>query len=320
MLVSSIPTKIPTPFANSAVPPYTRAVPIPSQIGIQAGAASFTDGFPPVNFLSVGAGGTPPWGADLNGLLNQMTKWLRWNMAGAPVAWDSAFSTAIGGYPAGAVVASAVTLGTSFVSMVDNNTTNPDAGGANWSPISTLGTFTTGDVKLTYKTVADSGWVMITDGQIGSATSGATYANANAAALYAVMWNNVSNTFAPVSGGRGANAAADFAANKSLSMPRILGRALAIAGAGAGLTSRPIGQTLGEETHLMTLGELVTHTHATTPASPTVGTGPGDSVQRGSADTPVPTNHVSFSNSNTGSSTPFNIMQPSAFINCMIKL
>lgn len=316
MLASSIPTKIPTPFANSAVGPYTRVVPIPSQIGIQAGAASFTDGFPPVTFLSIGAGGTPPWGADVNGLLNQSTAWLRWLMAGAPVAWDTAFSTAIGGYPAGSVVASAVTLGTSFVSLVDNNTTNPDAGGANWSTASSLGTFTTGDVKLTYKTVADSGWVMITDGTIGSATSGATYANANAAALYAVLWNNISNTFAPVSTGRGANAAADFAANKTLAVPKLLGRALGIAGAGASLTSRSLGQTLGEETHTMTLAELVSHTHTVTAApgtSATATAGASTSFLQGTAPALLTTN-------STGTTTPFNVMQPSGFINAQIKL
>lgn len=316
MLVSAIPTKIPTPFANGAVPPYTRAVPIPSQIGIQAGAASFTDGFPPVTFLSVGAGGTPIWGADVNGLLNQMTQWLRWTMAGAPVAWDSAFSTAIGGYPAGAVVGSTVTLGLFFVSMADNNTTTPDSGGANWSPFSVLGGFTTGDVKLTYKTVADSGWVMITDGTIGSATSGATYANANASALYTVLWNNISNTFAPVSTGRGANAAADFAANKTIAVPKLLGRALGIAGAGATLTSRSLGQTLGEETHTMTLAELVAHTHTVTAAPGTAATataGASTSFLQGTAPALLTTN-------STGSTTPFNVMQPSAFLNCMIKL
>lgn len=313
MLVSAIPTKIPTPFANGAVPPYTRAVPIPSQIGIQAGAASFTDGFPPVTFLSVGAGGTPIWGADVNGLLNQMTQWLRWTMAGAPVAWDSAFSTAIGGYPAGAVVGSTVTLGLFFVSTSDNNTTTPDSGGANWSPFSVLGGFTTGDVKLTYKTVADVGWVMITDGTIGSATSGSTYANANAAALYAVLWNNISNTFAPVSTGRGANAAADFAANKTLAVPKLLGRALGIAGAGATLTSRPLGQTLGEETHTMTLAELVAHTH-TVASQPNAAGGGGGGIVSG-----VPLTQT-VTSSSAGSTTPFNVMQPTSFLNMMIKL
>lgn len=313
MLLSAIPTKIPTPWANGAVAPYIRPIPIPSQIGIQAGAASFTDGFPPVTFLSVGAGGTPPWGADVNGALKQVTEWIRWTTAGAPVAWDSAFSAAIGGYPAGAQVGSAVTLGLAFVSLVDNNTTNPDAAGANWAPVSSLGTFTTGDVKLTYKTVADSGWVMITDGTIGSATSGATYANANAAALYAVLWNNVSNTFAPVSTGRGANAAADFAANKTLAVPKLLGRALGIAGAGASLTSRSLGQTLGEETHTMTLAELVAHTHTFEYRQDASGGGAGGVVAG------VVFN-ATRTTSSTGSTTPFPVMQPTSFLNMAIKL
>lgn len=316
MLISSIPVKIPTPFAGGAVGPYTRAVPIPSQIGIQAGAASFTDGFPPVCFLSVGAGGTPPWGADVNGVLNQMTQWLRWHMAGAPVAWDSAFSTAIGGYPAGAIVGSTATLGLFFISSVDNNLTNPDAGGANWSPYSAFGSFTTGDVKLTYKAVADTGWVMITDGTIGSATSGATYAAANASALYTVLWNNISNTFAPVSTGRGANAAADFAANKTLSVPKLLGRALGIAGAGATLTSRALGQTFGEENHTMTLGELVAHTHTVTAAPGTAAT----ATAGASTVFPQGTNPALLTTNSTGSTTPFNVMQPTSFLNMMIKL
>lgn len=312
MQVSTIPTKIPTAWANGAVPPYTHQVPTPSQIGITAGAASFTDGFPPVTFTPIGAGGTPPWGNDFNGILNQITLWNRWANAGAPVAWDATFSTAVGGYPAGAIVASTVTLGLYFVSLVDDNTTNPDAGGANWAQKSALGTFTTGDVKLTYKTVADSGWVMITDGSIGSATSGATYANANAAALYAVLWNNVSNTFAPVSAGRGANAAADFAANKTLTVPKLLGRALGIAGAGASLTARSLGQTLGEENHTMTLGELVAHSHLISYRPDSAGGGGGGVLGL------VNTNTTSTQN--TGSTTPFNVMQPTSFINMMIKL
>lgn len=316
MQISTIPTKIPTAWANSAVAPYVHQVPTPSQIGITAGAASFTDGFPPVTFTPIGAGGTPPWGSDFNGILNQITLWNRWANAGAPVAWDATFSTAVGGYPAGAIVASTVTLGLYFVSLVDDNTTNPDAGGANWAQKNALGTFTTGDVKLTYKTVADSGWVMITDGTIGSATSGATYANANASALYAVLWNNVNNTFAPVSTGRGANAAADFAANKTLSVPKLLGRALGIAGAGASLTSRSLGQTLGEETHTMTLAELVAHTHNVTAAPGTFTT----ATAGASTSFPQGTNPATITSTSVGSTTPFNVMQPTSFINCMIKL
>lgn len=91
--------------------------------------------------------------------------------------------------------------------------------------------FTTGDVKMTWKTVADSGWVLWNDGTIGSAASTATTrANADTEYLFTLLWNNVSDTWAPVSGGRGGSAAADFAANKTLMLPRGVGRAMGIYG------------------------------------------------------------------------------------------
>ena len=129
---NQIPANFPIPFASGAGAGYVRAIPEASQIGIQNGAASLTDGFPPNCFIPVEAGGSWPFGQDFNGVLQQITAWLRWLQAGAPVSWDSAFSTAIGGYPYRAVVASTVTPGLLWRSTVDNNTTNPDTGGAGW--------------------------------------------------------------------------------------------------------------------------------------------------------------------------------------------
>ena len=130
---SAIPAKFNIPFGQSAVPAdITYPIPQPSQIGITNGRASLTDGFPPDCFLQAGAGGVSPFGADFNGLLFQSTSWDQWFSAGAPVSWDSAFSSAIGGYPLGAVVLSATTAGLWWYSQTDNNTSNPDTGGANW--------------------------------------------------------------------------------------------------------------------------------------------------------------------------------------------
>lgn len=171
----------------------------------------------------------------------------------------------------------------------------------------------TGDAKLTYKTTADTGYVMADDGSIGSAASSATNrANADTEALYSLFWGNISDTYAPVSSGRGVSAAADFAANKTLTLPAQLGRAIAIAGAGAGLTSRALGETLGEEDHTMTETELKSHNHSGT--------------QRNSIDianSASPNRYSATSNTTTGttgSSTPFNVMQPTSFLNVMIKL
>ena len=131
MQASQLPVKFPIPFANSAGSGMIRAVPTASQAGITPGAASLTDGFPANCFLPVGSGGTPPFGQDFNGLLNQVTAWQRWQALGGPVAWDSTFSVAVGGYPKGATVASA-TFGGFWLCTVDNNTSNPDIGGAGW--------------------------------------------------------------------------------------------------------------------------------------------------------------------------------------------
>lgn len=131
MQSSSIPTKFPIPFANNAGPGYINPIPEASQRGTTPGAASLYDGFPPENFDNPTAGGTPTRGQDWNGLQNQVTSWLQWAQAGAPVGYDSAFSAEIGGYPKGALIAAA-NLGNFWLSTVENNTSDPDTGGANW--------------------------------------------------------------------------------------------------------------------------------------------------------------------------------------------
>lgn len=132
---SAAPTKIQIPFANSAGGAYVRTVPIASQIGIQNGAASYTDGFPPLNFTPINAGGVPPFGQDMNGILRDVSAHARWWAAGGPVYYDGTYQTNIGGYPKGAIVQSAITTGLLWVSTADNNVANPDTGGAGWSHV-----------------------------------------------------------------------------------------------------------------------------------------------------------------------------------------
>jgi hypothetical protein len=134
MLAANIPVKVQLPFGTNAGPSYIRNVPIPSQIGITTGAASFNDGFPPSCFQANGY----PFGQDFNGLLRQVTQWLQWTNAGAPVGYDATFSTAIGGYPQGAIISAAI-LGNFWFCTIDNNLSNPDTGGAGWIGFSPLG-------------------------------------------------------------------------------------------------------------------------------------------------------------------------------------
>jgi hypothetical protein len=130
MLASQIPAKFQVPFAADATPGTTiRTIPLTTSA---PGAASFELGFPPLTFTPIPSGGQAPDGRDFNGILNASTSWDQWFQAGGPVAWDSAFSTAIGGYMKGSVVAAA-TLGNYWISTADNNTSDPDTGGANWA-------------------------------------------------------------------------------------------------------------------------------------------------------------------------------------------
>ncbi len=128
MLSSDTPTRVPLPFANSGT---KNAIPTASQIGITAGAASLTDGFPPLTFTPIAAGGVPPFGADFNGVLNLITATVRWIQAGGQFGFNTSFNTAVTGYPKGAVLQKA-TLAGSWLNTVEGNTTNPDTGGAGW--------------------------------------------------------------------------------------------------------------------------------------------------------------------------------------------
>lgn len=175
------------------------------------------------------------------------------------------------------------------------------------------GGFDTGDVKLTLKTTAPAGWVLANDGTIGSATSGATTrANADTEDLFLLLWTNVSDSYAPVSGGRGASAAADWAANKTIGLTKMLGRALAVAGSGSGLTARALGQTVGAETHVLDVTEMPAHTHS----FDTLKQLGGDNESAIGADYTF----TSEQTGSTGGGLAHNNMQPTAFLNVLVKL
>lgn len=151
MQSSNIPAKIPLPFAYAAGPSYKNTIPTASQIGITNGKASLTDGFPPLTFTALSAGGVPPFGADFNGILNEVTAIQQWQNAGGFFPYDLVFSTAIGGYPKGAILQAANFAGL-WTNTVENNTTNPDTGGAGWVSLAFEGsqpiTVTSSDVTV----------------------------------------------------------------------------------------------------------------------------------------------------------------------------
>lgn len=190
--------------------------------------------------------------------------------------------------------------------------------------------WTTGDVKLTLKTAADTGWILMNDGTMGNAASGGTTrANADTSDLFTLLWTNTADAQCAVSAGRGVSAAADYAANKTIALPKALGRALATYGAGSGLTSRALALALGDEnlqshTHTGTTGtESATHTHGVDRWQQGTGAGGGyfispgtDTLQTGTQSA----NHThTITTAATGAGAAEN-MQPTLFLNTMIKL
>lgn len=130
---ADIPARFPIPFADAADAAHRRT--IPTNPTVTPGQASLSLGFPPVTMQPISSGGIPPDGRDMNGILYESTLWDQWAQAGGPIGYDTTFSAAIGGYPQGSLLAAAATVGNYWLSTVDNNTTNPDVGGAGWQAL-----------------------------------------------------------------------------------------------------------------------------------------------------------------------------------------
>lgn len=118
---------------------------------------------------------------------------------------------------------------------------------------------------------APSGWVRANGLTIGNASSGATeYAHADTEDLFMLLWNTYSNTICPVSSGRGASAAADYAANKTITLPDLRGRTVfgmddmgnsAASRIGTIVNGLVNGSSGGTETVTLATTNLPSHTH-----------------------------------------------------------
>lgn len=147
----------------------------------------------------------------------------------------------------------------------------PSGGGGGGGTVDPTTILATGDIKVAYGTSVLSGWVRANGRTIGSATSGASErANLDCQALFLYLWGADANLV--VSGGRGASAAADWAANKTIALPDLRGRVIAGmdsmgasasgrlgSGAGSfGANNNTLGAGGGAETHTLTLSQIPT--------------------------------------------------------------
>lgn len=134
MQSTNIPSKIPLPFGYAAGGSYINTIPSSSQIGVVNGRASLHDGFPPLNFTPISSGGVPPFGGDMNGILNEITAIQQWQEAGGFFPFDASFASTISGYPKGAILQSSSFNGL-WVSTIENNSNNPDTTGTGWKSL-----------------------------------------------------------------------------------------------------------------------------------------------------------------------------------------
>ncbi len=114
-------------------------------------------------------------------------------------------------------------------------------------------------------TTAPQGYVLAEGRTIGNSASGASErAAADTEDLFVLIWNSVSDTYAPVTpGGRGTDAETDYAANKAIKLPDLRGRSVIGSGTGADTADgggagveREQGESGGSETYTLTTGQL----------------------------------------------------------------
>lgn len=196
--------------------------------------------------------------------------------------------------------------------------------------------FVTGDWKGSTLSTLQAGWIWGA-GTIGNAASNATSrANADTVGLFTAWWNDAAYTYggatatgaalqiytsagSPVA--RGANAAADYAANRQIAVVdfrdrvvagrgNMVGSAGRLSGQPGGVSGNGLGNNGGLELHTLTIAQIPAHTHP-------VGTQVGASGTAHAAD--VAAGDL-YDTGSTGGDAPHNNVQPTLITNIIIKL
>lgn len=136
---SGLPARIKIPFASTGA---KNAIPeVSTGSMVSDGLAAMDSGFPSTTLTPRSAGGVPPHGEDMNGILNAITSKLQASDAGARYSFDATFATSIGGYPNGAVLMSSDLVG-EWLNTTDANSTNPEGTATTntgWVPLNFTG-------------------------------------------------------------------------------------------------------------------------------------------------------------------------------------
>ena len=137
------PPTIIVPFGRDAGASFI-TTPIPVNPTGDPGRASYVQGFDPLNYQDLLAGGLPVDGRDFTGLFYGITFNIARVTAGQPYAYDATVATSIAGYGLGAVLGMDDGAGL-WACISNNNSVDPDnAVGvpAGWAPLFTYGHLT----------------------------------------------------------------------------------------------------------------------------------------------------------------------------------
>jgi hypothetical protein len=208
---------------------------------------------------------------------------------------------------------------------VDNNLLEAYVNGS-WTTVVTGSAMPVGGTIGWYSnTLPAGGWLFCNGETFGSGASAATHANDLYENLYLFCWTNLDNTVCPVTGGRGATAAADWAAGNPMGLPDERGAVTAgsdtmggTATAGhldivanpAGVDGTKLGYVGGESLHTLVIAEMPGHNHPGTKSGGFAGSGGGSGI-------PVPDGSVTTGN--TGGDGPHNTVQRTMIKNTIIK-
>ncbi|KTI66976.1 hypothetical protein ASV01_11740 [Enterobacter kobei] len=105
------------------------------------GVATFDKGFPQITMQPLSAGGIPPSGKDMNGILYALSLKEQWADAGMSYPFNSDFATAISGYPKGSVLLNSQQSG-KWLNLTDGNSTSPESltgASTGWVPLDNYG-------------------------------------------------------------------------------------------------------------------------------------------------------------------------------------
>ncbi|TDB52234.1 hypothetical protein [Photorhabdus luminescens] len=93
MKLTEKPTLITVPFAKDGN--YNEIATKSTENSLAKGIATYQSGFPLLTMTAISAGGIPPSGKDMNGILNDITTAIRYSMSGGLYSYDTDFSATI---------------------------------------------------------------------------------------------------------------------------------------------------------------------------------------------------------------------------------